>query len=117
MNPAETFAHWSPCVYRGAIVCANCERCHSEPEEDCDMRAGRLLAQGAFEAGFRAAQTTAGRVMDLIATGTTAMEGARVLADCYFEQVQRDSCNSDNYCRMVDWLREARQAQWAWKTR
>lgn len=45
----------------------------------------------------------------LLQRGIEAAEGALVLADCYFDQDGRDGYNNDNYCRLIDWLKEARQ--------
>ena len=51
------FAKWSPCIYEGAITCAECDRSKpTDPDERCDMVAGRTLQQEAFEAGCRAKQ-------------------------------------------------------------
>lgn len=57
----QAFAEWSPCVYMGKILCAECPKdglTHPElkrRDEDCDMRHGRITRQRAFEAGFAAA--------------------------------------------------------------
>lgn len=44
-----TFAHHSPCIYRGAIRCRQCDRW-----KYCDMRQGRVLHEQHWEAGFKA---------------------------------------------------------------
>lgn len=49
----KAFAAWSPCVYAGAITCADCARYKStDPDERCDMAAGRTMMQAAYEAGW-----------------------------------------------------------------
>jgi len=47
---------------------------------------------------------------DLLVRGIAAAEGAQVLAECYFERAGRDGFNNDNYCRLLDWLKDARRA-------
>jgi len=49
-------------------------------------------------------------MVGLLAAGLEAAEGARVLADCYFERDGRDGYNNDNYCRLLDWIKDARRA-------
>ena len=50
------------------------------------------------------------RMVGLLASGLEAAEGAQVLADLYFEQTARDGYNNDNYCRLLDWIKDARRA-------
>lgn len=51
------FAKWSPCIYEGAITCAECDRSKpTDPDERCDMAAGRTLRQQAFDAGWKRAK-------------------------------------------------------------
>lgn len=49
-------------------------------------------------------------MVGLLTAGLEAAEGARVLADCYFERDGRDGYNNDNYCRLLDWIKDARRA-------
>ena len=49
----RAFAKWSPCIYKGAIVCAGCPLSKADPDEGCDMEAGRTRSQEAFEAGWK----------------------------------------------------------------
>ena len=46
---------------------------------------------------------------ELLVRGISAAEGAQVLADCYFARAGRDGFNSANYCRLLDWLQDARR--------
>ena len=46
----------------------------------------------------------------LLKRGLEAADGALVLANCYFERDGRDGCNNDNYCRLLDWMKDARAA-------
>ena len=46
--------------------------------------------------------------INLLISGLAAAEGARVLADCYFERDDRDGDNNDNYCRLCDWIEETK---------
>lgn len=50
------------------------------------------------------------RLVGLLASGLEAAEGAQVLADLYFEQTDRDGYNNDNYCRLLDWIKDTRRA-------
>lgn len=45
----KEFKDWSPCIYEGAIYCADCPRVFDM--DGCDMRAGRELYRTAYEAG------------------------------------------------------------------
>ena len=56
-----TFPEWSPCIYKGAIFCKDCERngrVHRQlaiDDDDCDMAANREAMQKAFHAGYNEA--------------------------------------------------------------
>lgn len=50
------------------------------------------------------------RVVGLLASGLEAAEGAQVLAELYFAQQGRDPSNNDNYCRLLDWIKDVRRA-------
>ncbi len=44
------FLSWSPCLYMGPILCADCDSI------ECDMKEGRVLHQQMFEQGFKYAK-------------------------------------------------------------
>ena len=46
----------------------------------------------------------------LLKRGLEAAEGAIVLAECFFDREGRDGCNNDNYCRLIDWIKDVRVA-------
>ena len=45
------------------------------------------------------------RLRDDVAEAFAALNGAQVLAECYFADHGRDPANNDNYCRICDWLK------------
>ncbi len=49
-------------------------------------------------------------LVGLLAAGLEAAEGAQVLAECYFDLQEREPSNNDNYCRLLDWIKDARRA-------
>jgi hypothetical protein len=49
----NAFAKWSRCIYKGAIACAKCPLSKADPDEGCDMAAGRTRSQEAFAAGWK----------------------------------------------------------------
>lgn len=57
----RAFARWSGCPYEGQIVCKDCKR-HGDASggrddnDGCDMAAGRIGRQQAFEAGWEASR-------------------------------------------------------------
>ncbi len=56
-SAGSAFAQWSHCIYKGAILCADCDKLkESYPgaDDECDMAAVRQGRQKAFDAGFRA---------------------------------------------------------------
>jgi len=53
------FAREYPCIYKGAIPCSECElhpRKKRDPDDGCDMAAGRELKEAAFKRGFELGQ-------------------------------------------------------------
>ena len=63
----SAFAQWSPCIYRGAIRCADCDKLReSSPgaDDECDMAAGRQKKEKAFEAGWRSGMANAAAIAD-----------------------------------------------------
>jgi hypothetical protein len=50
-------------------------------------------------------------LVSLLADGIKAAEGAQVIMEAYYEDDYRDPCNSDQYCRLMDWLKAARRHQ------
>jgi hypothetical protein len=47
--------------------------------------------------------------LSLLIDGIAAAEGAVVTIESLFQSVNRDPCNNDNYCRLKDWIAEARR--------
>lgn len=50
------------------------------------------------------------RLVGLLEAGLEAAEGAQVLSECYFKLQEREPTNNDNYCRLLDWIKDARRA-------
>jgi hypothetical protein len=46
----------------------------------------------------------------LLASGIEAAEGAQVVIEAKFDAEGRCPYNSDNYCRLLDWMAEAKTA-------
>jgi len=49
------------------------------------------------------------RMVSLLADGIKAAEGAQVIVEAYYEDDYRDPSNSDQYCKLMDWLKDARR--------
>lgn len=52
---------------------------------------------------------TADELIRLLAKGLEATKGAQVIMNAYFERVNRDPYNNDNYCRLQDWMVNVQQ--------
>lgn len=48
-------------------------------------------------------------LVGLLTAGLEAAEGAQVLAECYFDLQEREPSNNDNYCRLLDWMKDVRR--------
>lgn len=49
----------------------------------------------------------AATLTEVIAEGIRAASGAVVSIESLFAQQERDPFNSDNYCRLLDWIKKA----------
>ncbi len=49
-------------------------------------------------------------LVGLLASGLEAAEGAQVVIEAKFANEDRDPHNNDNYCRLIDWMKDVRRA-------
>lgn len=48
-------------------------------------------------------------LVGLLTSGLEAAEGAQVVMEAWCAD-GRDPCNNDNYCRLLDWMKDVRRA-------
>lgn len=101
---------------RGYFI--KCDSCNArgpstahEDEEVANVRwndrAGEREQEAAPNAGDIAGSFQ--RMVSLLADGIKAAEGAQVIVEAYYEDDYRDPSNSDQYCKLMDWLKDARR--------
>lgn len=61
-------------------------------------------------ANDRASGHSLDRLVLLLTQGIEAAEGAKVVMEAKFDAEDRCPYNSDNYCRLLDWMAEAKSA-------
>lgn len=87
----------------------NCPDCRNK---NCEQAAQveRLQSQLTQAKKELALANGGSELVSLLKSGLEAAEGAQVLAECYFDLQEREPTNNDNYCRLLDWMKDVRRA-------